>query len=162
MKAIRFQQTGGPEVLEYVDIDLPAPAPGQLRIRHTAIGVNFIETYHRSGLYPVKLPSGLGTEAAGIVDAVGEGVNGFVQGDRVGYCTGPLGAYAEAANVPAGLVVKLPDGISEEIAAASLLKGMTAQYLLKRTFPARRSCGTPRPAASVFSPANGRIISAPS
>jgi NADPH2:quinone reductase len=138
MRAIRFDNTGGPEVLELQDIDLPQPAPGQVRVKHSAIGVNFIDTYHRSGLYPVPLPSGIGLEAAGEVDALGDGVTSLKLGDRVGYCTGPLGAYAEANNVPADRVVKLPDGVSDEVAAAALLKGMTAQYLLKRTFPVKR------------------------
>jgi NADPH2:quinone reductase len=137
MRAIRFAKTGGPEVLTLENIDLPAPKPGQVRIRHTAIGVNFIDTYHRSGLYPVSLPSGLGLEAAGVVDALGEGVTSLKIGDRVAYCSGPIGAYAEANNVPADRVVKLPAGISDEAAAASLLKGMTVQYLLKRTFPVK-------------------------
>jgi len=137
MRAIRFAKTGGPEVLVLENIDLPAAKPGQVRIRHTAIGVNFIDTYHRSGLYPVPLPSGLGLEAAGIVDALGEGVTSLKVGDRVAYCSGPIGAYAEANNVPADRVVKLPAGISDDDAAASLLKGMTVQYLLKRTFPVK-------------------------
>jgi NADPH2:quinone reductase len=137
MKAIRFSKTGGPEVLALEDVDLPPPAPGQVRVRHTAIGVNFIDTYQRSGLYPVSLPSGLGLEGAGVVDALGEGVATLRIGDRVAYCTGPLGAYAESNNVPADRVVKLPPGIGDEIAAASLLKGMTAQYLLKRTYAVR-------------------------
>src|SRR6185503_18503085 len=132
MKAIRFGHTGGPEVLKLEDIELPPPAPGQVRVKHTAIGVNFIDTYHRSGLYPVQLPSSLGLEAAGTIDALGDGVSGLKIGDRVGYCTGPIGAYAEANNVPADRVVKLPEGVSDEVAAASMLKGMTAQYLLRR------------------------------
>jgi NADPH2:quinone reductase len=134
MKAIRFAKTGGPEVLSLHDIELPPPAPGQVRVRHSAIGLNFIDTYHRSGLYQVTLPSGLGLEAAGTVEALGESVTGLKLGERVGYCTGPIGAYAEANNVPAARLVKLPACVSDEIAAASLLKGMTAQYLLKRTF----------------------------
>jgi len=138
MKAIRFAKTGGPEVLTLEDIELPPPSRGQVRVRHTAIGVNFIDTYQRSGLYPVALPSGLGLEAAGIVEALGEGVTTLTVGDRVAYCTGPLGAYAEANNVAADRVVKLPAGVSEEAAAAAMLKGMTAQYLLKRTFPVQR------------------------
>jgi NADPH2:quinone reductase len=137
MKAIRFARAGGPEVLDFEDIELPPPGLGEVRIRHAAIGVNFIDTYHRSGLYPVPLPSGLGLEAAGTIEALGEGVSGLAIGDRVAYCTGPIGSYAEANNVPAGRVVKLPPGISDEVAAASLLKGMTAQYLLKRTYPVK-------------------------
>jgi NADPH2:quinone reductase len=136
MKAIRFDKTGGPEVLKYEDVDLPPPAPGQVRVRHTAIGVNFIDTYHRSGLYKLPLPSGLGSEAAGIVDALGEGVTSLKLGDRVAYA-GALGAYAQANNVPADKLVKLPDGVSDEVAAAAMLKGMTAQYLLKRTYPVK-------------------------
>ena len=134
MKAVRITKTGGPDVLEVQDIELPPPGPGQVRLRHTAIGVNFIDTYHRSGLYPAPLPATLGGEAAGVVDAVGDGVSGFKPGDRAGYCTVAFCAYAEAANVPADRLVRLPDGIADEVAAAAMLKGMTAQYLLKRTF----------------------------
>ena len=137
MRAIRFAKTGGPDVLTLENIDLPAPKPGQVRIRHTAIGVNFIDTYHRSGLYPAPLPSGLGLEAAGVVDTLGEGVTSLKVGDRVAYCSGPIGAYAEANNVPADRVVKLPTVMSDEVAAAAMLKGMTVQYLLKRTFPVK-------------------------
>jgi NADPH2:quinone reductase len=133
MKAIRFSKAGGPDVLSLEDIELPPPGPGQVRVRHTVIGVNFIDTYQRSGLYPVPLPSGLGLEAAGTVDALGANVSSLKIGDRVAYCSGPLGAYAEANNVPADRVVKLPESVSDEVAAASLLKGMTAEYLLKRT-----------------------------
>ncbi|HVZ92730.1 MAG TPA: quinone oxidoreductase [Rhizomicrobium sp.] len=133
MKAIRFDRTGGPEALCFEDIELPPPGPGQARIRHTAIGVNFIDAYHRSGLYPIPLPSGLGSEAAGMVESLGAGVSGFAIGERVAYATA-FGAYAEANNVPAEKLVKLPDGIGDEIAAAAMLKGMTAQYLLMRTY----------------------------
>lgn len=135
VKAIRMHKTGGPEVLAYEDIELPPPSAGQVRVRHTAIGVNFIDTYQRSGIYSLaKLPSGLGNEAAGHVEFVGENVHALKVGDRVAYCSGAIGAYAEANNVPADKLVKLPDTISDEIAAAALLKGMTAQYLLKRTY----------------------------
>ncbi|MBV9694883.1 MAG: quinone oxidoreductase, partial [Alphaproteobacteria bacterium] len=137
MKAIRFAQTGGPEVLQLVDVDLPPPGPGQVRVRHTAIGVNFIDTYQRSGLYKLPLPSGLGSEAAGIVDEIGDGVTMLRKGDRVAYATA-LGAYAEANNLAADRLVKLPDDIPDEVAAAAMLKGMTAQYLLKRTYPVQR------------------------
>jgi len=132
VKAIRFEKTGGIDVLEYKDIDLAPPGQGQVRVKHTAIGVNFIDIYHRTGLYPLPLPSGLGSEAAGTVEAIGPGVINFNLAERVGYCSGSLGAYSEAANVPADRLVKLPSGISDEIAAASMLKGMTAQYLLRR------------------------------
>jgi NADPH2:quinone reductase len=138
MKAIRFSRTGGPEVLALEDIELPPPGAGQVRVRHTVIGVNFIDTYQRSGLYPVPLPSGLGLEAAGVVEALGTNVQALKVGDRVAYCSGPLGAYAEANNVPADRVVQLPGSVTDEVAAASLLKGMTAQYLLKRTHPLQR------------------------
>jgi NADPH:quinone reductase len=133
-KAIRFHQTGGPDVLKMGNVDLTAPGPGELRIRHTAIGLNFIDTYHRSGLYAVPLPSGLGLEAAGVVEDVGQGVADFKAGDRVAYGTGALGAYAGARNYPANRVVKLPDVISDETAAGMMLKGMTARYLLRATY----------------------------
>jgi NADPH2:quinone reductase len=133
MKAIRIEKTGGPEVLRYEDVELPPPGPGQVRVRHTAIGVNFIDTYHRSGLYKLPLPTGLGSEAAGVVDAMGSGVTTLKIGDRVAY-VGAMGAYAEANNVPADKLVKLPAGVSDETAAAAMLKGMTAQYLLMRTY----------------------------
>jgi NADPH2:quinone reductase len=136
MKAIRFEKVGGPEVLTFVDVELPPPGPGQVRVRHTAVGVNFIDTYHRSGLYKLPLPSGLGSEAAGTVEALGAGVATLKTGDRVAYA-GTLGAYAEANNVPAEKLVKLPAGIGDETAAAAMLKGMTAQYLLKRTYPVK-------------------------
>jgi NADPH2:quinone reductase len=138
MKAIRIQRTGGPEVMEYVDVDLPAPSRGEVRVRHTAIGLNFIDTYHRSGLYPVQLPSGLGLEAAGVIEAVGEGVKALKVGDRVAYGTGPIGAYAEARNIPVAKVSKLPRTISDEQAAAMMLKGMTARYLLRATYRVKR------------------------
>ncbi|HKQ44622.1 MAG TPA: quinone oxidoreductase [Rhizomicrobium sp.] len=137
IKAIRFEKTGGSEVLRYVDYDLPPPAKGQVQVRHTAIGVNFIDTYHRTGLYPLPLPSGLGMEAAGTVSALGEGVTHFKIGDRVGYCGGAIGSYADANNLPAEKLVMLPAGVSDEIAAAILLKGMTSQYLLRRIHPVK-------------------------
>src|ERR1700761_5864810 len=136
MKAIRFEKTGGPEVLDYVDVELPPPGPGQARVKHTVIGVNFIDTYHRSGLYKLPLPSGLGSEAAGVVESVGPGVTTLKAGDRVAYA-GAMGAYSEANNVPADKLVKIPAGVSDETAAAAMLKGMTAQYLLKRTYPVK-------------------------
>src|SRR3569623_1013900 len=137
IKAIRFEKTGGSDVLQYVDYDLPPPAKGQVQVRHSAIGVNFIDTYHRTGLYVLPLPSGLGSEAAGIVEAVGEGVTRVKPGDRVGYASGFIGSYAEAAIVPADRLVHIPAGVSDEVAAASLLKGMTAQYLLRRIHPVK-------------------------
>jgi len=137
IKAIRFEKTGGSDVLQYVDYDLPPPAKGQVQVRHTAIGVNFIDTYHRTGLYPLPLPSGLGSEAAGVVAALGEGVTGFTVGQRVGYCSGVIGSYAQANNVPVEKLVRLPGNISDDVAAAILLKGMTAQYLLRRIHPVK-------------------------
>jgi NADPH2:quinone reductase len=134
MKAIRIEQTGGPEVMQLVDVDLPPPGPGEVRIRQTAVGLNFIDTYHRNGLYPVKLPAGLGLEAAGVVEETGEGVTHLKQGDRVAYGNGPIGAYAQARNAPANRISKLPDGISDEVAAAMMLKGMTVRYLLRETY----------------------------
>ena len=136
-KAIRFEKTGGSDVLQYVDVELPPPASGEVRVKHTAIGVNFIDTYHRTGLYALPLPSGLGSEAAGVVEAVGDGVTAFKTGDRVGYASGFIGSYAEAVNIPAARLVKIPDGVSDEVAAAVLLKGMTAQYLLRRIHPVK-------------------------
>jgi len=137
MRAIRIDQTGGPDVLRLEERDAPAPGPGQIRLKLDAAGVNFIDIYHRTGLYPLALPSGLGLEGAGVVEAVGEGVERFRVGDRAGFCTGPIGAYAEMAVVPADRAVRLPDGVSTEIAAAALLKGMTARYLLRKTFPVK-------------------------
>ncbi|HWY66610.1 MAG TPA: quinone oxidoreductase [Rhizomicrobium sp.] len=137
IKAIRFEKTGGSDVLQYVDYDLPPPAAGQVQVRHTAIGVNFIDTYHRTGLYALPLPSGLGSEAAGVVTALGEGVTRFKLGDRVGYASGVIGAYAQANTVAADRLVRLPDNISDELAAAVLLKGMTTQYLIRRIHPVK-------------------------
>lgn len=128
----RAHEAGGPEVMQWEEEDLGAPGPGMVLVRHTAIGLNYIDTYHRSGLYPLPLPTRLGVEAAGVVEAIGEGVD-LSPGDRVAY-SGGLGAYAEANMMPAARLVKLPEGISEEVAAASLLKGLTAAYLLTETF----------------------------
>jgi NADPH2:quinone reductase len=133
-KAIRMHETGGPEVLRYEDFDPGPPPPGWVRVRHTAVGVNYIDTYHRSGLYPLSLPSGLGLEAAGVVESLGEGVTRWKPGDRVAYGTGPVGAYADVANVPAERVVAIPEGVLDEQAAALMLKGLTAWYLLRRTY----------------------------
>ena len=134
MKAIRITETGGPEVMKLVDVDVPAPGPGEVRVRQTAIGLNFIDTYHRSGLYPVPLPSGIGLEAAGVVEAAGSGVSHLKPGDRIAYGTGPIGAYAEARNLPANRVTKLPDSIPDDVAAGMMLKGMTVRYLLRATY----------------------------
>lgn len=131
MLAVQATRTGGPDVLETVDLPIPAPGPGQVRVRHKAVGLNFIDTYQRSGLYPMKLPAVLGQEAAGVVDALGEGVTSVHVGDRVAYA-GITGAYAEQHLVPAARVVALPDAIAFETAAAAMLKGMTAEFLVRR------------------------------
>ena len=133
-QAIRIEKTGGPEVMQLVDVDLPKPAANEVRVRQTAIGLNYIDTYHRSGLYTVKLPSGLGQEAAGVVEELGQGVTALKVGDRVAYGNGPIGAYAQARNIPAASVVKIPDSIGDDTAACMMLKGMTARYLLRATY----------------------------
>ena len=132
--AIRFYQPGGPEVLKWEKVDVGRPGRGEARIRHTAVGLNFVDIYNRSGLYPAQLPSGLGSEAAGIVEEVGEGVTDLKAGDRVAYGSSPLGAYAEARLIPAASLVKLPDGIDDQTAAAMMLKGLTVQYLIRQTY----------------------------
>lgn len=134
MKAIRIEQTGGPAVLRVVEVPVPSPKPGEVLVKHAAIGVNFIDTYHRTGLYPIRLPSGLGMEGAGTVEAVGEGVTRFAPGDLIAYASGPIGAYAEFHVVSADRAVRLPIGVSVEVGAAALLKGMTAEFLLRRCY----------------------------
>ena len=133
-KAIRIAKTGGPEVMELVEVELDAPGPDEVLVRHDAIGLNFVEIYHRRGLYPLEFPSFLGTEGAGVIEAVGPGVEGFKPGDRVAYGTGPRGSYSEARIMPANLLLKLPDGISTRQAAAMMLRGMTVAYLVTRTY----------------------------
>lgn len=130
--AIRFAETGGPDVLRWETVDVPDPGPGQLRVRHTAVGLNFVDTYFRSGLYPAQLPSGIGVEAAGVVEAVGPDTPGWAAGDRVAYATGPMGAYSEATVLYAASVVRLPDAIDDRTAAAAMLKGLTVQYLIRQ------------------------------
>ena len=130
--AIRFHKTGGPEVLQWEDVAVTDPAPGECQIRHKAVGLNYIDTYHRTGLYPMPMPSGIGLEASGIVEKVGPGVAEFKAGDRVAYCNGPIGAYAEVKNHPADRLVKLPEGISFEQGASMMLQGLTVQYLIRR------------------------------
>jgi len=132
--AIRIETTGGPEVLEWQEVDVPDPGAGEVRIRTAAAGLNYIDTYHRSGAYALPLPSGMGLEASGVVEAVGADVADLAEGDRVCYGVGPLGAYAEARVMPAAKLVKTPDAIDDRTAAAMMLKGMTAQYLIRRTF----------------------------
>lgn len=138
MRAVRIDRAGGPEVLELVDRETPTPGPGQVLVRHAAIGLNFIDVYQRTGLYPLSYPTGLGLEAAGIVEAVGDGVSRFGVGDRIAYANGPPGAYAEAHVVPEDRAVHVPPEIPLETAAAVMLKGMTAEYLVRRTFHVKR------------------------
>lgn len=138
-KAIRIHECGGSDRMMFEDVDVGEPGAGEARIRHTAIGLNFIDVYFRTGLYPSPsgLPLTLGSEAAGVVDAVGEGVDWLKVGDRVAYA-GPMGAYSTARLVPADRLVRIPDGVSDEQAAAMMLKGMTAEYLLRRTYPVKK------------------------
>jgi NADPH2:quinone reductase len=135
--AIRIHKTGGPDVLQYEVVPQADPKPGEVRLKQTAIGLNFIDTYHRSGLYPLQLPLTLGTEAAGVVEAAGRGVKSVKEGDRVAYC-GLIGAYAESRIVPADRLVKLPKWIDDQTAAAMMLKGMTAEYLIRRTYKVKK------------------------
>jgi NADPH2:quinone reductase len=136
-KAIQVSKTGGPEVMEYVDVEVGQPRPGEVRIRHAACGLNYIDVYFRNGTYPQPLPAGLGMEAAGMVEAVGDGVTHVKPGDRVAYAGRPAGAYAEVRIMPAAILVKLPDSIDFDTAAAMMLQGLTVQYLFRRTFPLR-------------------------
>ncbi len=133
-KAIRMTRTGGPEVLEYVDVEVGEPGPGEARVRQHAIGLNFIDVYFRTGLYPMPLPSGMGQEGAGVVEAVGEGVTHVAPGDRVAYAGRPNGAYSELRTMPADILVRLPDAIDFETAAAMMLQGLTVQYLFNGTY----------------------------
>lgn len=132
--AIRIHETGGPEVLRWEEVQVGDPGEGEVRLRQTAVGLNYIDTYHRTGLYPVQLPTGIGLEGAGVVEAVGPGVDSLVEGDRVAYAGGPLGAYAEVRLIPANRLVTLPESIGDRQAAAMMLQGMTAQYLLRETY----------------------------
>ena len=136
--AIRIHETGGPEVLKWEEVEVPDPQPGEARIRQTAAGLNFIDVYHRTGLYPMELPSTIGMEGAGVVEAVGDEVVDLKPGDRVAYADLPVGAYAEARVMPAHRLVPLPDTISDQQAAAMMLQGMTAEYLIRRTFKVER------------------------
>lgn len=137
VKAIRIHAPGGPEALVYEDITLPKPGAGEVRVKHTVIGVNFIDIYHRTGLYKLPMPAGIGLEAAGAVEEAGEGSD-FKSGDRLAYCGGPTGSYASERVIAAKHVVKIPDAISDDIAAAAMLKGLTAHYLLFRTFKVKK------------------------
>jgi NADPH2:quinone reductase len=134
VQAIRFHKTGGPEVLVWESVEIGKPGPGQVKLRQTAVGLNYVDTYFRGGGYPAPLPSGLGTEGAGIVEEVGPGVSDVKPGDRVAYAGGPLGAYAEARLIPADRLIVLPSSISDRQAAAMMLQGLTVQYLIRQTY----------------------------
>ncbi|MNJ18979.1 Quinone oxidoreductase 1 [compost metagenome] len=134
-KAVRFYETGGPDVLRYEDIEVGEPGPGQARVRHSYIAVNFIDIYHRTGYYPAQLPGGLGSDAVGVVEAVGPGVTDISVGDRVGYLMGPQGAYSDVRVIPAEVLIPLPDGISDRTASTLMMKGLTAQYLFRQVYP---------------------------
>lgn len=134
-KAVRFYETGGPEVLKFENVEVGDPGPGQARVRHTYIAVNFIDIYFRTGHYPLELPNGLGSDAVGVVEAVGPGVTDIRVGDRVGYLLGPQGAYSDVRVMPADVLIPLPDGIADRTAATLMMKGMTAQYLFRQVYP---------------------------
>ncbi|HUC67550.1 MAG TPA: quinone oxidoreductase [Stellaceae bacterium] len=136
--AIRFHKAGGPEVLQWEEVPVGKPGPGEARVRHTAIGLNYVDTYIRSGLYPAQLPSGLGAEAAGIVEEVGPGVSDIKAGDRVAYGNSPVGAYSEVRVMPADRLIVLPKGITDQQGAAMMLKGLTAQYLIRQIFKVKK------------------------
>ena len=138
VKAIRIHKAGGPEVLAWEDVAVDKPGAGQILVRHGAVGLNYIDVYHRTGLYPITYPSGIGMEGAGTVEAVGSGVTDLKPGDRVAYASAPLGAYAEARLMPADKVVRVPDSISDRDAAAMMLQGMTVEYLIRRTYPVKQ------------------------
>lgn len=141
-KAIRFYETGGPEVLKWESVEVGEPGPGEVRIRHEAVGLNFADTYFRTGMYPAPLPAGMGVEAAGVVEAVGAGVEGFAEGDRVTYTGSPLGAYSTERVMPADSLIALPDGIEFETAAAMTMRGLTTSYLLRRIYPSLKAGDT--------------------
>ena len=134
-KAIRFYETGSADVLKLEQVELGEPGPGQVLVRHTGIAVNFIDIYFRTGQYPAQLPSGLGSDAVGVVEAIGPGVTEVAVGDRVGYLIGPQGAYADRRIMPAAVLIRIPDGISDSVAATLMMKGMTAQYLFRQVYP---------------------------
>jgi NADPH2:quinone reductase len=135
VKAVRFSSIGGPEVLRVENVEVGDPGPGEARVRHTYIAVNFIDTYFRTGRYPLELPNGLGSDAVGVVEAVGPGVTDVRVGDRVGYLIGPQGAYSQARVMPAAVLIPLPDGVDDKTAATLMMKGMTAQYLFRQVHP---------------------------
>jgi NADPH2:quinone reductase len=134
-KAIRFSETGGPEVLRLETVEVGEPGPGQARVRHSYVAVNFIDIYFRTGRYPLPLPNGIGSDAVGVVEAVGPGVTDIKAGDRVGYLLGPQGAYSDVRLMPADVLIPLPEGVSDRTASTLMMKGMTAQYLFRQVFP---------------------------
>ena len=134
-KAIRFERVGSPDVLQLHDVEVGDPGPGEARVRHSYVAVNFIDVYFRTGVYPLALPSGLGSDAVGVVEAVGPGVTDVKPGDRVGYLIGPQGAYADVRLMPAAVLIPLPDGIDDRTAASLMMKGMTVQYLFRQVYP---------------------------
>lgn len=148
--AIRIHQTGGPEVMSWEEVAVGDPAPGEARVRHEAVGLNYIDVYHRTGLYPLPLPSGLGLEGAGVVEAIGEGVTEVRPGDRVAYAGGPLGAYSQARCIPAHRLLKMPDSLDCQTGAAMMLQGLTGAYLLRRTY-----CVQPGDAVLIHAAAGG-------
>lgn len=148
--AIRIHQTGGPEVMRWEALTVADPAPGEARVRHEAVGLNYIDVYHRTGLYPLPLPSGLGLEAAGVVEAVGAGVTEVAPGDRVAYAGGPLGAYSQVRCLPAHRLLKMPDSLDFRTGAAMMLQGLTSAYLLRRTY-----CVQPGDAVLIHAAAGG-------
>ena len=134
-RAIRLDRIGGPEVLHLEQAEVGEPGPGEARVRHTYVAVNFIDVYHRTGRYPLPLPNGLGSDAVGVVEAIGAGVTGIKIGDRVGYFAGPQGAYSDVRVMPANVLIALPDGVSDSTASTLMMKGMTAQYLFRQVYP---------------------------
>src|SRR5262245_12098164 len=134
-QAIRFHQTGGPEVLRLEQVEVRDPGPGEARVRHTRVAVNFIDIYFRTGRYPLALPNGLGSDAVGVVEAVGEGVTAVKPGDRVGYLLGPQGAYSDVRTMPADVLIPLPEGVSDRTASTLMMKGLTTQYLFRQVYP---------------------------
>ena len=141
-KGVRFYETGGPEVLRYEDVEVGEPGPGEVLVRHVAVGLNFADTYFRTGYYPAKLPGGIGVEASGIIQSLGDGVTGFAPGDRVTYTGSPLGAYSTERVMPAGSLIKLPETIGFETAAAMTMRGLTSAYLLRRICPTLKAGDT--------------------
>ena len=137
MKAVKIKKNGGPEVLELEEINLRKPIKGEVLIEHAAIGLNYIDTYHRSGLYPLPLPSGIGLEASGIIEKIGNNVGNFKEGDKVAYAAAPVGSYASHRIYPVKSLVKVPDGIDLEIVATLMTKGLTTFYLLHKTYPVK-------------------------